>query len=76
MRLTVNGAKHDIAAPAHETLLTTLRDRLQLTGTKLVCGRGEMCEMGRCVPSTVRDAGTSTTDASIGGADVYDPRAG
>ena len=41
MRLTVNGAKHDIAAPAHETLLATLRDRLQLTGTKLVCGRGE-----------------------------------
>ena len=41
MRLTVNGASHDIATPAHETLLTTLRDRLQLTGTKLVCGRGE-----------------------------------
>src|SRR4051812_17113680 len=41
MRLTVNGASHDIAAPAHETLLATLRDRLQLTGTKLVCGRGE-----------------------------------
>lgn len=41
MRLIVNGAKHDLVAPAHETLLTTLRDRLQLTGTKLVCGRGE-----------------------------------
>lgn len=41
MRLTVNGASHDVAAPAHETLLGTLRDRLQLTGTKLVCGRGE-----------------------------------
>jgi aerobic-type carbon monoxide dehydrogenase small subunit (CoxS/CutS family) len=27
--------------PEHETLLTTLRDRLELTGSKLVCGRGE-----------------------------------
>src|SRR5437763_5015717 len=41
MRLTVNGAAHDLNAPAHETLLATLRDRLHLTGTKLVCGRGE-----------------------------------
>jgi len=41
MRLIVNGAAHDVIAPAHETLLTTLRERLQLTGTKLVCGRGE-----------------------------------
>jgi len=41
MRLIVNGAQHDLVAPAHETLLGTLRDRLLLTGTKLVCGRGE-----------------------------------
>src|SRR5580765_6706206 len=41
MRLSVNGASYDVIAPAHETLLTTLRERLQLTGTKLVCGRGE-----------------------------------
>ncbi len=41
MRLIVNGAQHDVTAPGHETLLTTLRDRLELTGTKLVCGRGE-----------------------------------
>jgi len=41
MRLTVNGAAYDVSAPAHETLLTTLRERLHLTGTKLVCGRGE-----------------------------------
>ena len=41
MRLIVNGAAHDLAIPAHETLLTTLRERLHLTGTKLVCGRGE-----------------------------------
>jgi len=41
MRLIVNGAPHDLTAPAHETLLVTLRERLELTGTKLVCGRGE-----------------------------------
>src|SRR4051812_22779959 len=41
MRLIVNGAEHDVKVPAHETLLTTLRERLNLTGTKLVCGRGE-----------------------------------
>jgi len=41
MRLIVNGASYDISPPDHETLLTTLRERLQLTGTKLVCGRGE-----------------------------------
>src|SRR5215216_3765378 len=41
MRLIVNGASHDVASPAHEMLLTTLRERLHLTGAKLVCGRGE-----------------------------------
>ena len=41
MRLIVNGAIHEVTAPAHETLVTTLRERLHLTGTKLVCGRGE-----------------------------------
>jgi aerobic-type carbon monoxide dehydrogenase small subunit (CoxS/CutS family) len=41
MRLIVNGASHEVEAPDHERLLTTLRERLHLTGTKLVCGRGE-----------------------------------
>ncbi|MDQ3950990.1 MAG: (2Fe-2S)-binding protein [Gemmatimonadota bacterium] len=41
MRLKVNGASYELAPAGHETLLTVLRDRLQLTGTKLVCGRGE-----------------------------------
>jgi isoquinoline 1-oxidoreductase alpha subunit len=39
--LTVNGRTHEVDAPADERLLTTIRDRLELTGTKLVCGRGE-----------------------------------
>lgn len=41
VRLDVNGRTHEVDAPADERLLTTIRDRLELTGTKLVCGRGE-----------------------------------
>ena len=41
MRLTVNGEDHDLPVAGHETLLTALRERLQLTGTKLGCARGE-----------------------------------
>ena len=41
MRFLVNGASYDVDAPPEETLIATLRDRLQLTGTKLVCARGE-----------------------------------
>ena len=39
--LTVNGRTHEVDVPADERLLTTIRDRLDLTGTKLACGRGE-----------------------------------
>ena len=41
MRLTVNGEAYDLTLAGHETLLTVLRERLQLTGTKLGCARGE-----------------------------------
>jgi xanthine dehydrogenase YagT iron-sulfur-binding subunit len=41
MRLTVNHQPYDVDAPAHETLLAVLRDRLHLAGAKLGCGRGE-----------------------------------
>ena len=41
MLITINGSEYDLDVAGHETLLTTLRERLQLTGTKLVCGRGE-----------------------------------
>jgi aerobic-type carbon monoxide dehydrogenase small subunit (CoxS/CutS family) len=41
VRLTINGEHHDVAVPAHTTLLETLRDRLSLTGAKLGCDRGE-----------------------------------
>jgi xanthine dehydrogenase YagT iron-sulfur-binding subunit len=41
MRLTVNAGEHELVLHGHETLLTVLRDRLQLSGTKLGCARGE-----------------------------------
>jgi aerobic-type carbon monoxide dehydrogenase small subunit (CoxS/CutS family) len=41
MQLTVNSERHEVAVAGHETLLTVLREQLQLTGTKLGCGRGE-----------------------------------
>jgi aerobic-type carbon monoxide dehydrogenase small subunit (CoxS/CutS family) len=39
--LDVNGIAHVLDVAGHETLLSVLRDRLSLTGTKLSCGRGE-----------------------------------
>lgn len=41
MRLTVNGETREVAFAPHETLLSVLRDRLALTGTKPGCERGE-----------------------------------
>jgi xanthine dehydrogenase YagT iron-sulfur-binding subunit len=41
MRLTVNGRTYEVPAEPSETLLDVLRERLFLTGTKLVCDRGE-----------------------------------
>jgi aerobic-type carbon monoxide dehydrogenase small subunit (CoxS/CutS family) len=41
MRLTVNGTAYEVPVSGHDTLLGLLRGRLALTGTKIVCGRGE-----------------------------------
>lgn len=40
--LNVNGETHTVLAPPYETLLETLRERLDLTGTK------HGCELGEC----------------------------
>lgn len=40
-RLLVNGTEHVVTAEPTETLLSVLRDRLDLTGTKYGCGEGE-----------------------------------
>ncbi len=39
--LTVNGKKLTLVVEPGETLLHVLRERLNLTGTKKICGRGE-----------------------------------
>lgn len=41
MHLTINGHAHEVSPAPHATLLELLRDQLRLTGTKLVCDRGE-----------------------------------
>jgi aerobic-type carbon monoxide dehydrogenase small subunit (CoxS/CutS family) len=41
LTLTINGAKMPVDAPGDETLLSVLRNRLALTGTKYGCGEGE-----------------------------------
>jgi aerobic-type carbon monoxide dehydrogenase small subunit (CoxS/CutS family) len=39
--LLVNGAEHRIDVPSDESLLSLLRNRLDLTGTKYGCGEGQ-----------------------------------
>lgn len=39
--LLVNGMRHEVDAPAGMPLAEVLRDKLQLTGTKIGCGAGE-----------------------------------
>jgi len=39
--LNVNGASFKVDAPPEETLLSVLRNRLDLTGTKYGCGEGQ-----------------------------------
>jgi isoquinoline 1-oxidoreductase alpha subunit len=45
MKLTVNGAAHEVSAPPDMPLLWVLRDLLGLTGTKFGCG---MAQCGAC----------------------------
>src|SRR5437588_12528772 len=39
--LNVNGKEHSLETPAERTLLSVLREELDLTGTKYGCGEGE-----------------------------------
>lgn len=41
MQINVNGTTHNLAVAGHETLVEILRGPLNLTGTKVSCGRGE-----------------------------------
>ncbi len=41
LTLIVNGSKRSVEAPSEESLLSVLRERLGLTGTKYGCGEGQ-----------------------------------
>jgi nicotinate dehydrogenase subunit A len=54
IELDVNGTRHRIDADSERTLLSVLRDDLDLTGTKYGCGEGQ------CAACTVLIEGTPT----------------
>jgi len=41
LALTVNGERREVDVPPNTTLLSVLRDNLELTGTRYGCGRGQ-----------------------------------
>ena len=62
--LNVNGQHLRVNAPADETLLSVLRNRLDLTGTKYGCGEGQ------CGACTVLLDGQATRSCSVSAASV------
>lgn len=57
--LNVNGQDRHVAAPPDETLLSVLRNRIGLTGTKYGCGEGE------CAACTVLVDGEPTPSCQV-----------
>ncbi len=57
--LNINGAQRSVNAPADECLLSVLRNRLNLTGTKYGCGEGQ------CGACTVLLDGQATRSCSV-----------
>src|SRR5262249_3804199 len=55
----INGKSYPVEAPPEETLLSVLRNRLELTGTKYGCGEGQ------CGACTVLMDGAPTRSCSI-----------
>jgi aerobic-type carbon monoxide dehydrogenase small subunit (CoxS/CutS family) len=62
--LQINGKSYPVDAPQDETLLSVLRNRLNLTGTKYGCGEGQ------CGACTVLMDGVATRSCSIPAAAV------
>lgn len=60
LELLVNGVQHSISAEPARTLLTVLRDELDLTGTKYGCGEGQ------CGACTVMIDGIATRSCQTG----------
>jgi aerobic-type carbon monoxide dehydrogenase small subunit (CoxS/CutS family) len=65
VHLVVNGVDHKVDVPADQSLLSVLRDNLDLTGTKYGCGEGQC---GACTVmlggKPVRSCRTSVGSAS------------
>jgi aerobic-type carbon monoxide dehydrogenase small subunit (CoxS/CutS family) len=57
--LQINGKNYPVDAPQDETLLSVLRNRLNLTGTKYGCGEGQ------CGACTVLMDGAATRSCSV-----------
>jgi aerobic-type carbon monoxide dehydrogenase small subunit (CoxS/CutS family) len=57
--LSINGARFPVNAPADESLLSVLRNRLNLTGTKYGCGEGQ------CGACTVLANGQAIRSCSV-----------
>ena len=66
--LHINGQIHSVDAPDDETLLSVLRDRLNLTGTKYGCGEGQ------CGACTVLMDGAATRSCQIPAAAAADAK--
>ena len=62
--LTINGAKTRVSAPGEESLLSVLRNRLNMTGAKYGCGEGQC---GACTVlldgNAVRSCSTPVSNA-------------
>ena len=69
LKLRINNTQHSVEADPDATLLSVLRDRLELTGTKYGCGEGQC---GACTVLIDGRARRSclTTVSSVGGAHV------
>ena len=67
--LNINGAALPVRAPSDESLLSVLRNRLHLTGTKYGCGEGQ-CGACTVLIDGIATRSCLTTAASIRGAKI------